>query len=645
MAQEPLDRDQQHDWYPQQHQDWQAGYGEQPWQPAPTGHPDPAAGYPAQGGYDPYPAYGQQGYGQQGYAEQGYTEQGGYGQQTGWVDGQYQPAWGHPEQAQQQYAPYTVQQPAAGEQLYAPADAAYTTDGWVTAPPEPVAVPSAPAASAVGAATTFAAAAVAAATAADVGAPVPAAPGSAPRSAARRGKETRGGSIADRARAAADAVVSADHAPAKRTLLLRAGAGAAALGVLLAAGLVVAAQDDGGSAEEGGGRAGFTVAHARAWAAQPTEAAPQGADDTLLGSWLLENAVVRADSTGVRAYDLASGKPVWAVEPPAAGAVPCGLSPSVNPSGLGAALFRPQADPKSPCALVAAVDTKTGKTAWTKPLSDTKGAYAARVGVTEDKVIAVGDDHVVAWEAADGKDIWQYTGQGKFCTLSGGVTGTTVLVASTCADSTPADQAVSLNTADGKVRWWRGLNNQPKTVTVLSAEPAAVLTTGEKPGDDRVFAWGTEGDPAAEIPVAVDGGRLDVAHGAFSATPGVWFRDRTMVTLLAPAGGSGPFSVVGYDLDSGKQRWRTATAEKSTVRAVGLADGALLLAADERLEQPAHLSRFALADGKETVGGNFPQGTGSLLLSGRVLTGGGKVVAVPEHSANFGIAAAYQAKG
>ncbi len=355
--------------------------------------------------------------------------------------------------------------------------------------------------------------------------------------------------------------------------------------------------------------------------------------------------MVRADATGVRAYDLTDGRPTWSMEPPAAGAVPCALSPTVNLTGLGAVLFRPRADPRSPCSLVAAVDSGTGRTAWTKSLSDAKGAYGASVGVTDDKVIAVGDSHAVAWEATGGNDLWQYTGQGKFCTLSGGASGGTVLVASSCADSTPVDQAVALNAVDGKVTWSRPLNNRPRTSTVLSVEPPVVLTTGEKPEDDRVLAWGANGDPATEIPVAGSGGRLDVAHGMFSATPGAFFQDRTMITTVAPANGAGgSVAVVGYDLDSGKQRWRTTAREKGAARAVAVDGGALVLAVDERLDQPAHLSRFALADGRQTVGGNFPPGTGSLLVSGRVLIGGGRVVAVPEHSTNFGTATGYRAQ-
>ncbi|MFJ2865177.1 PQQ-binding-like beta-propeller repeat protein [Kitasatospora sp. NPDC087314] len=666
MAQEPFGDAQQQPWYPQgQHgqQVWSGGgyheaqshsqsQSQEPQQSQQSSQQEywqTTAGYGqsayGDGGYGQTLQYGQGEYGQTGYVQGGHV-QGGYAEE------QYQAYHQYPDQSaeqfaaygQQPYEPYAVPQQPAGEGLYVPAGAEYSADGYVhieDAEPVPAEPPteSEPEPEAEPVASSRAAAR-------RVGAPKAGSPkaGSSKAGSSKVGPSQAGSSLSAKARAAAGAVLSGEHVPSRRTLLVRTGAGVAALGVLIAAGLMVGAEGGGTAAADSGGEPGFAVAHTRVWSAQPA-AAGQAGDDTLVGGWLLAGAVVRADASGVRAYDLAAGKPVWSVEPPAAGAVPCGLSAGVNQAGLGAVLFRAQADPKSPCTLVAAVDTKTGKTAWTKTVSDAKGAYGARIGVTEDKVIAVGDDRAVAWESADGKDVWQYTGQGKFCTLSGGVTGKTVLVASSCADSTPADQAVALNTADGKVAWWRGLNNRPKTVTVLSAEPSVVLTTGEKPADDRVFAWGAGGDPAAEIPVVGDGGRLGVGHGTFSATPEVFFQDRTMVTTLVPANGGGPVAAVGYDLDTGKQRWKAPTAAKGTVRAVGVDGGALVLAADERRDQPARLSRFPLAGGQEATGGNFPSGTGSLLVSGRVLIGGGRVVVIPEHSANYGTAAGYQAKG
>ncbi|MFD5464794.1 PQQ-binding-like beta-propeller repeat protein [Kitasatospora sp. NPDC127059] len=649
MAQEPFGdpHAQQQPWYPQgPQQDWQGYYDpQQPpsqlpaqphgqWQQAPQWDQQPYDPQP----YDPQSYDGQGGYGQTGYVEGGYAQGHGHAQGDGQGHGQgpyggqeqYQPyQQPYPDYGQQPYAAAAPQEQSAGEGLYLPAGAEYSADGYVQL--EEPRVEPAPADEESG--------------------DQPAGPaepaGAAGRSrAARRGDGGSGSSAPSSLVAKVrSAVLTGEHVPNRRALMVRAGAGVAALGVLITAALTVGAEGGGSAAATSGGEPGFSVAHTKIWSAQAAAATQPAGDDTLVGSWLLADAVVRADGSGVHAYDRTAGKPTWTVEPPAAGAVPCGLSAGVNQAGLGAALFRPQADPKSPCTLVAAVDTKTGKTAWTKTLSDAKGAYSARIGVTEDMVVAVGDDHVAAWASADGKDVWQYTGQGKFCTLSGGVTGKTVLVASSCADSTPADQAVSLNVADGKVGWWRGLNNQPKTVTVLSAEPAVVLTTGGKPEDDRVFGWGTAGDPAAEIPVVTDAGRLAVTHGTFSATPEVFFEGRTMVAAMTPANPGGPVSAVGYDLDTGKQRWKAPTAAKGTARAVGIDGGSLVLAADERRDQPARLGRFPLAGGQEAVGGNFPPGTGSLLLSGRVLIGGGQVVVVPEHATNYGTAAGYQAKG
>ncbi|MDH6143840.1 hypothetical protein P3T35_005875 [Kitasatospora sp. GP30] len=460
----------------------------------------------------------------------------------------------------------------------------------------------------------------------------------------RRSAAGSGGSLRDHAQGVLDGVLAKDGSPDRRTLLIRGAAGVLALGVLVTAGVVATS---GGSSHHAPAATppstdtGFAVAHNKIWTAQPAGAPQQGSDDTLAGSWLVANALVRADSTGVHAYDAASGKPAWSLDAPAQGAVPCGLSPTVNSSGLGAALFRTGADPKSPCTLLVAVDTKTGKAAWNKQLSNTTNPYAAHAAVFDDKVIAVGDDKVYAWGAADGHDLWQYAGQGKYCTLSGGANGNTVLVHSSCADSNPGDQMVAMGAADGKVLWSHGLDGQPKTVTVLSAEPAAVLTTGDQPTDDKLVSFGQDGNPSATIQLVSNTGRLNATSGTFDPTPAIFFQDHLAVATSTAA--DGKTSVVAYDLAGGKESWHTAISEKGNVRAVGLDNGTLVLATEERVEQPAHLSRFALNGGQETVGGNFPPATGSLLTSGRVLTGSDRVVVIPEHSTNFGTATAFQA--
>ncbi|MFK0194482.1 PQQ-binding-like beta-propeller repeat protein [Kitasatospora sp. NPDC090308] len=653
MAQEPSTTpgyDQQ-PWYPQQQgYPEQQAYGQQPHgeQPQPYGHPEQQASYadPQQQGYgypDQQPAYGQQPHpGQQqayGYPEQPYQDQP--------YQDQPQHGYGYPEQ-QAPYAgqPTGYQDPSA-QQLYAPAEPGPSPFD----PPQAAPYGQQPAAGAAPASGQAPASDYPQTSAEDPFAPggdgVPATTG--PSGAATPGRERPAATgLAARARAA---VLSGEGAPTRRGLAIRVGAGVAALAVLITAGVLATSDDDAetpAARAAQGGSQNIAVAHTKAWTVAAAQAAAdtQGADDTLAGSWLLADTVVRADGTGVHAYALADGKPTWELKAPADGAVPCGLSPAVNGSGLGAVVYRPAADPKSPCSTVAAVDTKSGQAVWTKTLSDAKDGYTTHVAVTDDKVIAVGEDKAAAWAAADGAEAWQYTGQGKFCTLSGNAGASVVVLHSRCADSTPADQAVALNVSDGKVRFWRGLNNQPTTVTVLSAEPAVVLTTGEKPEDERVFAWGAEGDPAAEIPLAVEGGgRLDVGRGGFDPVPGVYFQGSTMFAAVVPESGGNPTAITAYDLTTGKPQWRTPVAEKSKARPIGVDAGGLVVAADEHGDQPAHLSRFALSGGQETQGGAFPQGTGSLLTAGRVRTSTGHLVAVPEHASNYSAVTAFTSKG
>ncbi|MCD0483274.1 PQQ-binding-like beta-propeller repeat protein [Streptacidiphilus sp. ASG 303] len=626
-------------------QAYQGYYGGHAQQPHDQAHGQQPYGTQA---YDPAP-YGQQsqgwtGYDPAGYAQQPYEQYGGsYG---GHGDGVY--AGGHP------YAdpagPYGTPDPAYGGSAQSHQDGrtpgshdpgAAGADGeatqqWQALPDQGAPFPPPPAGPPAGSA--------------------PEPPSGAPRGTyGSTGDGTRddadddaGGTprpaLADRLRAA---LTGGTDGPDRRTLAVRAAVGAGALAVLVAAGVYVAGGDDPGSPAASGGTApapaGFSVDHTRAWAAP---AAPAGADDALQGSWLLPGAVVRGDGSGVRAYDPASGRQLWTLQPPKPGAVPCGMSPTAA-AGTGAVLWTPRAGGKN-CTLLSAVDTATGRQKWTKTLSDTKDSYGARVMVNDTRVVAVGDSEAVGYEASSGKEKWSNAGRGKFCTLSGTGSGSTVLLHSSCADSSPKEQAVTLDAGSGRLVWWRGLGS-PRTVSVLSAEPAVVLTTGDKESDDKVRSWDGKGNPGAEIPVAQAGGaRLDVGHGSLDAAPGVFFSGTTLATALVPADGSTPAngSLTAVDLKSGRTLWRTTAKEKGKVQPVGIDGGALVVSTEERTDQPAHLSRFALADGGESAGGGFPKGTGSLLTAGRLLSADGTVVAVPAFTSTYGTSAtAYRARG
>jgi len=436
----------------------------------------------------------------------------------------------------------------------------------------------------------------------------------------------------------------------RRTFLLRAGAGAAALVVLVVAGVLVSGGGPGkaaaGSPTGAVAQLNVATAHTKAWTA--ASAATGAGTDGLVGSWLTAKAVVRADGTGVTAYATSDGHKLWTLAAPGAGAVPCAMSPGVNTAGVGAVLYQPKSGTGQPCTSLVAVDTATGQSEWTATVAKNTGSYGATVGITDTRAVVVGDSQAVGYDAATGSQKWTYSGPGKYCTLNGDAGATTVVVQSTCADTTPKQQAIQLDATGGRLSWWRGLPDGASSYTVLSAEPPVIAVNQSQPGSGSIVSFSSTGTSQPTIPLTQTAGTLSAANGVFSAAPGVFFQGGTMVTTFAPDGnvpGAGT-TVTAFDLATGKQLWQTPLQEKGQAQVVGIDSTAAIVATQERSGQPARLDRIGLADGKEAQGGAFPSGTGSLLTAGRVLYNSSLIVALPSFASTYNASAvAYQAAG
>ena len=436
----------------------------------------------------------------------------------------------------------------------------------------------------------------------------------------------------------------------RRTFLLRAGLGGLALVVLAGAGYAVMGQGSGSSktssSDSSAATANLTAGHTKLWAA-PADAGSANDNDGLIGSWLLSTAVVRGDGTGVTAYNSSTGAKLWTLTPPTAGAVPCGMSPTVSSTGIGAVLFQAKPGTGQACTQLVAVDTTTGKQDWTAKISATASAYGASVMVNDTTAAAVGDSGAIGYNLSTGKQSWTYTGPGKYCALSGDGTGQTLLLQSTCADTSPKQQVISLNAGTGKLVWWRGLPATAASYTVLSATPAVVAVHMADSSQDTLLSFSTTGTLQPTIPVAQVGGRLDSVHGSFDPVPALFFQGTTLLAELTPTttgSSASPGTAVGgtvtaIDLLTGKQLWQAAPQEKGQSALVGLDGTAAVLATEEQIGQLARLSHFDLATGKEAAGGSFPQGTGSLLTSGRVLYQSNLVVSLPEFTSTYNSAA------
>ncbi len=444
----------------------------------------------------------------------------------------------------------------------------------------------------------------------------------------------------------------------RKVFLTRAVLGATALIVLCVAGYAVAGGGSGpkhSPAPSVPVQADLSTGHTKSWAA-PADAGATNGNDGLVGSWLLSSAVVRGDGMGVTAYNATSGSPLWTVAPPSAGAVPCAMSPTVSSTGIGAVLFQAGPGAKQACNEIVAVDTTTGKQAWTAQLTTASQLTASSVAVDGSQLVAVGSTGAIGFNVTTGKQSWTYGGPGKYCTLTGNATGSVLLLQSNCADSNPKQQVLSLNADTGKLAWWRGLPVDAASYTVLSANPAVVSVHMATSSQDTVLSFSATGDSQATIPVAQTGGQLDDVDGSFAPVPALFFQGNTMIAELSPttggaattpsAGASGAATAVtgsglvsAFDLVSGKPLWQNAPIEKGQTSLVGLDGATAVVATEERIGQPARLSHFDLGTGKETAGGSFPQATGSLLTSGRVLYQGTQVFVLPQFTSTYSTAA------
>ena len=445
----------------------------------------------------------------------------------------------------------------------------------------------------------------------------------------------------------------------RRTFIVRAALGGAALVVLGVAGFAVAGGGSGPAKPKasaaGASSVDLAAAHTKAWAA-PADAGSANGNDGLVGSWLTTGAVIRGDGMGVTAYAIGSGSKLWSVAPPVTGAVPCAMSSTVGSTGLGAVLFQAKPGTGQSCSLLVAVNTGTGATSWKATLPGSPTAQSS-VMISDTQVVAVDGSAATGYNPGTGKQSWSYAGPGKYCVLAGNGTAGTLLLQSTCADTNPKQQAVSLNADTGKLAWWRGLPQTAASYTVLSAVPAVVGVHMTNPAQDTLMSFSAQGDNQATIPVSQVGGLLDSLHGSFDPDPALFFQGSTMLAELSPTTASGTSTgtatpattgsgaITAFDLVGGKQLWQTAPAEKGQSALVGIDASGGVVATEERIGQPARLSHFDLGTGKEAPGGAFPQGTLSLLTSGRVLFHGSAVAVLPQFTSTSGTAATFYSGG
>ncbi|MEU0028152.1 PQQ-binding-like beta-propeller repeat protein [Streptomyces sp. NPDC006335] len=307
------------------------------------------------------------------------------------------------------------------------------------------------------------------------------------------------------------------------------------------------------------------------------EATDQNADEpgaappaNTRGTWFTDKAVVQTLSNGVKAYDLDTGKQLWATALPGDSNEAC-VAPENSSGDIGIVAY---GEGKA-CDHVVAYDLRTGEQLWDKDLKpgDTTSKDQVSVARAGDVVVINAAKVTLALKAADGTKAWDPK---KFATEdcpSGEFTGGKALIRVRGCQVNDFDapdwgrnwDEVSLiDPATGQARWTYH-HKVPKDSfgeldggDVISTSPVVLIRHGDD--GDALFSLDDEtGKVRSQFSPATPAEyvRTDDSRGGPWSEAGV-FGD---TFVIGATGEKSKELLAAYDLDSGKQLWKTEAVE------------------------------------------------------------------------------------
>ncbi|MEU8922326.1 PQQ-binding-like beta-propeller repeat protein [Kitasatospora sp. NPDC048545] len=325
--------------------------------------------------------------------------------------------------------------------------------------------------------------------------------------------------------------------------------------------------------------------------------APKGANtdgaNQMLGVWGTDKLAVRADSTGIKAYNLTDGKEAWTIPVPAGSKELCTASYAANSKSIAAVSFNTG---DSDCSTVGAVDLTQGKLLWSVKVSADRMS-SPTLSVT-DNVVAIGGNMVGALNVTTGQPAWQYQPRDKDCSVRGRAAGAQIAVSDRCyGGSGPKSQLVIVNAETGKA------TSTPITLTgsieqvdqVVQDKPL-VLLMSSGPQGDYILPFDKDNKPGNQMSVKEAGSdslRLSGQDEALS---------RNVVsgsTLYVQVSGTKP-GINAYDLNTGKRLWAATTSSATNdMRLVSGTDkdGKVRAVVEQGYDKPARLVTLSPTDG------------------------------------------------
>ncbi|MCM2579855.1 outer membrane protein assembly factor BamB family protein [Streptomyces meridianus] len=273
------------------------------------------------------------------------------------------------------------------------------------------------------------------------------------------------------------------------------------------------------------------------------------------GTWFTEKAVIQTLPDGLKAYDPANGKRLWATAIPGDGNRVC-EAPSDSSGSVGIVTYGEQ----RACDHVAAFDLRSGRKLWHKDLPSNVGL--ARSG---EVVVVSGEKANLALRTRDGSSLWNPRAFATKACGSGKFTGGKALIrvrgcSQGISPSKEWDEVSLIDPSTGRAKW---TYRYPSTDvlgheiahdgSVISTSPIVLERGGKEAGlfalDEKTGKVRSEFSPpfpARYVQTQDPDGQPWITAGAFGDVFTIGVTEDKDMGLLA-----------AYDLDSGKQLWKT----------------------------------------------------------------------------------------
>lgn len=329
---------------------------------------------------------------------------------------------------------------------------------------------------------------------------------------------------------------------------------------------------------------------------------PAGSGDAAIGSWMAGTVLVRAGSKdGVRGYNTSDGTEAYRVSPDPDRSVPCAMSTTLSPRGIGTVAFGSAAHP---CTRLAGVDSRTGRILWSVPLAESRyDPDGLRTYVQGDVATVINANGPMGFDVTTGHRVWTYEPRGSDCGFySWAATSGALLVDDYCVDASPHITLSAIDGRTGRRLWVRPEQAHVGIEQLLTANP--LIGSLHESDGVRLERFDSRGGSTR---ISTVGLNENVSNG-FPGNPDAGIVGQKMIAPTRSS--SGLRTVTAFDPTTGAQLWTYAGASRTGATLVDASgDGRIYAVSAGSGSTPPHLVRLDPATGSPTVLSPLDSGT------------------------------------